>query len=62
MLGFRILRLRPSAGALSLGVWDWAWVALGPPKGLARVTQASRKGGPRIDWNEVLCFQLKMKK
>src|SRR5579859_2992109 len=44
--------LRPSAD------WDWAWVALGPPKRHPSVTQ-----GPRLrGMEQVLCLQHRMKK
>jgi hypothetical protein len=47
---------------LSAGDWVWDWVAQGPRRGHPRATQASRKGGPRVDWDEVLCLQQKLKK
>ena len=49
----------PDFAPRSFRVWVWDWVALGPPKGLARVTQASRKGDPRVEWNEVVVFTTK---
>jgi hypothetical protein len=42
--------------------WDWAWVTLGSPKGHARVTQASRKGRPSVDFLFGLCFQQELEK